>query len=1063
MGSYSGSNSGTFNPASYTRHFLGSPISWRAGSFGARFPQGSPTAQLLNSIDSNDFKHPTKMSSSIDSDRGSLINAFNIFEREGELCRNYTCCGLHLQDLHALLEHFEEVHILVIDPNIPAQIHVPFNPQCISPQQQQSEQQPPLHHLPHQPQLPQQHRPTFDSSDDMEFDLDLDSSTQSIPPTPAATSSRSSPSSNAPTPPRTPISAPLSAYPSPTVPPPALAYLQPQSQYHGHGHQVQVGQFAQFPGPSYTSAHTSPYTSQPPSPGALNVNSLPIHPHMVSGGPFPHHLQQQPNVVARPEEAFNTYARFSTDYSSQLPGAQYNGTSRDDQVVAPEYSGAAVVGEYSSPATPQGYLGQGQGMDVQQGQGQQIPGTQAQQQGPQCIPPALLFGSGERKAENAGRRDVHAARPPRSGVSSPQPLQKVRLKIRDLGGGELATRSTPSTPTTISPSHTPNPSSTSTSASTSTSRDGQNQVQVSTSSLLLRKPFRCPKPNCNKSYKQANGLKYHQTHGSCNFAPPKDLEHVKDLLERKRREREARESANTGEGNSTADSATGLSRSASMGSIGTKAEGANTGSPPSTSAATNSTPNLNGIGNSNDMSYSDLAALGSITETELREVEKEAEKRLRPFACSVGDCQRRYKNMNGLRYHYQHSGDHGAVGLALLAGGLHECLSGNHNNNSSNHTGGFSSSSADQSTTSPNANHQDNKGKGKPYAHNIGMGLGLGLGVYGHGGHEDREREGRKRALYMTAAAGGRGSASVPVSRAASVVGASRVGTPVQVQGQGSLASGYSNANTNASGGLGVSAGGVNGGGNVNANGGTGGGTSPPLTPLTAAVQGLGLGGKANTNVNGAGSRSQPHSPTGSGFLQQQAQAQVQYQQQFLELQRRQYFQQAAHARQAIQQQQQELQHNQDVYAQQQEFQQQETYVQQQQQEFHPEFQPTQQNEFHPPQLQEYHLAPQSQSSQPQSPSHPEFHSTQGEYCVAVPDFQQQQVNFQQHQQQVSSAHQHQQQHHDLGLESFDAQAQQEFVEAQRVQAERAQKQRELEQGFQQHQHFGVGMDVAMV
>jgi hypothetical protein len=36
----------TFNPASYTRHFLGSPASWRAGSFGNRFyPGASPMAQ----------------------------------------------------------------------------------------------------------------------------------------------------------------------------------------------------------------------------------------------------------------------------------------------------------------------------------------------------------------------------------------------------------------------------------------------------------------------------------------------------------------------------------------------------------------------------------------------------------------------------------------------------------------------------------------------------------------------------------------------------------------------------------------------------------------------------------------------------------------------------------------------------------------------------------------------------------------------------------------------------------------------------------------------------------
>lgn len=32
-GSYTGSE-GTFNPASFTRHFLGSPISWRAASWG---------------------------------------------------------------------------------------------------------------------------------------------------------------------------------------------------------------------------------------------------------------------------------------------------------------------------------------------------------------------------------------------------------------------------------------------------------------------------------------------------------------------------------------------------------------------------------------------------------------------------------------------------------------------------------------------------------------------------------------------------------------------------------------------------------------------------------------------------------------------------------------------------------------------------------------------------------------------------------------------------------------------------------------------------------------------
>ena len=125
------------------------------------------------------------------------------------------------------------------------------------------------------------------------------------------------------------------------------------------------------------------------------------------------------------------------------------------------------------------------------------------------------------------------------------------------------------------------------------------------------------------------------THGSCSFAPPKDLEHVKDLLERKMRER-ARE----------------------------RERHVNLGLPLPNPSAGPTTPTT------------ELAAEYGITENDLREVEKEAEKRLRPFVCAIGDCQRRYKNMNGLRYHYQHTGEHGAKGFCLLANGQHRCLQG---------------------------------------------------------------------------------------------------------------------------------------------------------------------------------------------------------------------------------------------------------------------------------------------------------------------------------------------------------------------------------------------------
>ncbi len=41
----------------------------------------------------------------------------------------------------------------------------------------------------------------------------------------------------------------------------------------------------------------------------------------------------------------------------------------------------------------------------------------------------------------------------------------------------------------------------------------------------------------------------------------------------------------------------------------------------------------------------------------------------RLYICQVGACGKRYKNLNGLRYHYLHSGSHGLLGLQLLQSG----------------------------------------------------------------------------------------------------------------------------------------------------------------------------------------------------------------------------------------------------------------------------------------------------------------------------------------------------------------------------------------------------------
>ncbi|KAA1470829.1 hypothetical protein DENSPDRAFT_858584 [Dentipellis sp. KUC8613] len=542
------SSSGTFNPASYTRAFFGSPISWRAGSFGSRFYPGSSPGQLGAPVESvssllspNDRSSSSsaqnpKLSSSIESDRGSLLHALNAIEREDELvspfsppdsctvldssqCRNYTCCGLHLHDLHALVDHFEECHVVVLDPyaappNAQTAAY-PTPPASATFAQTSPNHKPPAYFPPQQP--PPHAQGSFDP-DDMELDMELDVDTS---PT----------SSSASSPPQTPLHTPLAPYP-----------------HHATGFQQHYPQ--QHPQPPSYQAAAAAYASAPSSPisafDTTAVMPLPSHPTR----PFPssHAQFQQPPP---PAQAFNAYAGYA-DYSRAMPGTVNPGLSHQH--------------------------------DAANG----------------CVPPALLFGSSTGASGSASAPvQTPASTPSTSRVSSP--AIAVAASASGSSAGASGSASTPRASTTLS---------------------------RPASSLLLSKPFRCPKPNCSKSYKQANGLKYHMTHGSCNFAPPKDLEALQALLAEKGAQRGA--------------------------------DG------------------------------------GVMSEGEMREVEREAERRLRPFACGVADCQRRYKNMNGLRYHYQHSGDHGAIGLRLLASGQHECLQ---HSKSSRH-----STPARASTASANAN-----------------------------------------------------------------------------------------------------------------------------------------------------------------------------------------------------------------------------------------------------------------------------------------------------------------------------------------------------------------------
>lgn len=377
--------------------------------------------------------------------------------------------------MHALVDHFEECHVVVVDPYAPqAQTSYRNSPPSGSndttPTNNNGAQQP-ISYFPdvQAPQMtPSYHQGSFDP-DDMELDME----------------NTSAPSSGSSSPPDTPISTPLSAYPS--------TYIQQA--------------------PSTTPISAFDTTTVLPSRSGSST---------ISVG-FPPARSSLPLLAPRAEDAFNAYAGYS-DYSSMLPGTVNSSITPipvDDQV--------------------------------------NFAGTYGARTG--CVPPALLLNS--TTTSPADTPDSSRVASPVSGPNSAYPLPPSGAPSAALPSGSQASTSGPSSQ---SQPQVPR-------ISTTLSRPA--------TSLLLSKPFKCPKPNCNKSYKQANGLKYHMTHGSCNFAPPKDLEQIQALLASKRSQKEAE-----------------------------------TGEP--------------------------------LSDAELREVEKEAERRLRPYACGVGECQRRYKNMNGL-------------------------------------------------------------------------------------------------------------------------------------------------------------------------------------------------------------------------------------------------------------------------------------------------------------------------------------------------------------------------------------------------------------------------------
>lgn len=145
------------------------------------------------------------------------------------------------------------------------------------------------------------------------------------------------------------------------------------------------------------------------------------------------------------------------------------------------------------------------------------------------------------------------------------------------------------------------------------------------------RPYKCPAPGCDKAYKQMNGLKYHRLHGHCN----QNLRNVN-----------------------------GVAASTSLDAV----EAANKPVTPEKGAASTSEskPDSSALGSAFPLLGAEDAANKGPKGPDTPSKSSNNVPPEKMYVCQVGNCDKRYKNLNGLRYHYLHSGSHGLLGLQLL-------------------------------------------------------------------------------------------------------------------------------------------------------------------------------------------------------------------------------------------------------------------------------------------------------------------------------------------------------------------------------------------------------------
>jgi transcription factor SFP1 len=201
------------------------------------------------------------------------------------------------------------------------------------------------------------------------------------------------------------------------------------------------------------------------------------------------------------------------------------------------------------------------------------------------------------------------------------------------------------------------------------------------------RPYKCQSPGCDKAYKQMNGLKYHRLHGQCNqnaLAPPKK-ENTVAAADKAASivppAAAATAAASSTPGVSASTLSTALAISAALNEAANKPAAAAAAATASKAAASSSSsapitasaviPTSTTSSDSNDgvttPSPSSSTPGSPRSSSESISGDSNTSKVERAYLCQVGQCGKRYKNLNGLRYHYHHSGSHGLLGLQLLA------------------------------------------------------------------------------------------------------------------------------------------------------------------------------------------------------------------------------------------------------------------------------------------------------------------------------------------------------------------------------------------------------------